>query len=496
MYHPLAEGKNKMRGNPRQAALFGILSLVIVTGCGGGANQTNQPQPPTTANAFSKASLNGTYVFTANGADIVGPFALLGTMQADGNGGVTTGRTFIQANSGSTGNFALTGSYTVQSDGHAVVNLLSDAIGPVTLDLILLSPDHGLVMRFDSVSTASGTLDKQDPSAFDPAIHPVVLCCSWIFNFRGTDTAGRPEAAVGSFTIETGNSITGTVDENDANLATFNAPILPGPVGNFFEVGPEGGGAFAYTTSAGTLHQLHFIAIDANHLKLISDTSVEAGDLYSPAVLLGSFAFTVSGPEGYAAGGVLNLDGAGNVLDSSVEDTNVAGSISLNAGASGTYSITPNGRIELLLNDRRFSIFAGYPSTGGIQLVQMNGGVASGVGFLELGATRSNASLNGRYGANISGSTGGGKFGEIAQLTADGNGNLTGSGSINNAGTLTSGLKLDGTYLVSPNGRAVGTLATSTGTMNVVFYVSSGNQVSFIGVDTDRVSQGVLVQQQ
>jgi hypothetical protein len=234
-----------------------------------------------------------------------------------------------------------------------------------------------------------------------------------------------------------------------------------------------------------------------NHLKLISDSGVEVGDLYRPAVVFGSFAFTVSGPQGYAAGGVLNIGAAGNVLDSSVEDTNVAGSISLNAAVSGTYSSTPNGRIELRLNDRRFSIFVAYPSTGGIQLVQMNGGVANGVGFLEAGEIHSNASLNGRYGANISGSTGGGKFGEIAQLTADGNGNLTGSGSINNAGTLASGLKMDGTYLMSPNGRAVGTLATSTGTMNVVFYVAFGNQqVSFIGIDSDRVSQGVLVQQQ
>jgi hypothetical protein len=489
-----------MRENYRQAALFGILSLVILTGCGGGANLANQPQPPTTANAFSKASLNGTYVFTANGVDIVGPFALLGTMQADGNGGVTTGRTYIRADSGATLNFALTGSYTVGPDGHAVVNLMSDAIGPVTLDLILLSPDHGLVMRFDSISTASGTLDKQDASALDPA----ALAGSWVFNVRGIDTEGRPEAAVGAFTV-TGNSLTGTVDGNDTILETFNAPILPGPVGNFFEtgpvgvgvdVGPGGAGVFAYTTSPGTLHQLNFIAIDANHLKLISDISPEAGDSYRPTSVFGSFAFTMAGPEGVAAGGVLNVDGAGNVLGSSVEDTNVAGSISLNSGVSGTYSITPNGRIELLLNDKLNSILVAYPSTGGLQLVQMNGGVASGVGFLGAGATHSNASLNGRYGANISGSTGGGKFGEIAQLTADGNGNLTGSGSINNAGTLTSGLKLDGTYLMSPNGRAVGTLATSTGTMNVVFYVSSGNQVSFIGIDSDRVSQGVLVQQQ
>jgi len=486
-----------MRGNYRQAALFVIFSFVILTGCGGGASQANQQPQPTTANAFSKASLNGPYVFTANGVDIVGPFSLLGTLQADGNGGISTGRTFIQANSGSTGNFALTGSYTVQSDGHAVVNLVSDAIGPVTLDLILLSHDHGLVMRFDNVSTASGTLDKQDPSAFDPAIQPVVLCCSWIFNFRGTGTTGLPEAAVGSFTIETGNSITGTVDENDMNLAVLNAPILPGPVGNFFHVFPGGTGSFAYSTSPGTIHAFTFVAIDANHLKFISDSGVEAGDLYRPAALFGSFAFTVSGPQGYAAGGVLNVDGAGNVLDSSVEDTNVAGSISLNSAASGTYSISPSGRIELQLNDKRFSIFVAYPTTGGIQLVQMNGGVATGVGFLEAGATHSNASLNGRYGANISGSTGGGKFGEIAQLTADGNGNLTGTGSINNAGTLTSGLKMDGTYLMSPNGRAVGTLATSTGTMNVVFYKAFGNQqVSFIGIDNDRVSQGVLRQQQ
>jgi len=46
------------------------------------------------------------------------------------------------------------------------------------------------------------------------------------------------------------------------------------------------------------------------------------------------------------------------------------------------------------------------------------------------------------------------------------------------------------------NGRAPGTLVTSAGTLNVIYYVASSKQVLFIEVDSNRVSEGLLTQQQ
>jgi hypothetical protein len=49
---------------------------------------------------------------------------------------------------------------------------------------------------------------------------------------------------------------------------------------------------------------------------------------------------------------------------------------------------------------------------------------------------------------------------------------------------------------MSSNGRAPGTLATSAGSLNVIYYVASKNQGLFIDVDGNHISQGVLARQQ
>jgi hypothetical protein len=67
---------------------------------------------------------------------------------------------------------------------------------------------------------------------------------------------------------------------------------------------------------------------------------------------------------------------------------------------------------------------------------------------------------------------------------------------LNDNGSLQSDLALNGTYAMSSNGRAPGTLVTSAGSLNVIYYVASKSQALFIDVDGNHISQGVLTRQQ
>lgn len=480
---------------PRAYFLVGlsILLAFVLTGCGG----SSQPQPPPPAVTFTNASFSGSYVLTANGTNSAGVYTLLSILQADGNGNIASGRTFYNSSTLSFGNFSTTGGYAVGSDGRTTVNLNVDNLGAITFDLVLVSAQHGLVVRFDDAATASGALDMQDPSAFNAA----AIAGTYVFNLLGTDSSGLPEASVGVFTVDNAANITGGVqDTNDNGVITANAPIQAAPT-SVFDVGPPGNGVFSYTTAPEGLRSFGLAAIDANHIKFISNdaTIVQAGDLYrvAPASISGSFVFAMKGLTGsapFAAGGVLNTDGAGNILNSSVEDINSGGTVTLNSQLNGTYSVS-GSRATVALNGGSINL-AAYPSMGGMQIIELDGPVvATGVALQQTGAL-SNATLHGSYGANLTGIDPAGQFDSIARFSADGKGNLAGMLSLNDTGTLRSNLPVTGSYTLAANGRAPAALATPVGTINLIFYVANSNQALSIEADSDRVAQGGVVQQQ
>src|SRR5689334_2045244 len=222
------------------AIFFSLITLLAMSGCGGSSTKT----PPVVA-FFNNASFAGSYAFTANGVNGSGIFTLMGILQADGNGAITSGRTFYNSTAtGFAGNFSVGGSYLVAPDGRTNVNLNADFIGPLNLDLVLLSAQHGLVVRFDNTATASGSLDKQDPTAFTAA----AMAGTYVYNLIGTNSAGMPEASVGTFTVDSASNITGGVqDTNNNGVVTANAPILAGPTSVFDIVAGIGNGVFSYT---------------------------------------------------------------------------------------------------------------------------------------------------------------------------------------------------------------------------------------------------------
>ena len=493
-----------------------LSSLMVVSGCGGGSNSAQvvdpnhdkpspTPTPTPTPTTFSNALLNGNYVVAVKGTNAKGPYTLLAILQADGNGTIPTGHTFYNASTLSFGNFPISGTYNVAGDGRATFNLNvntldSFTLEPITLDAVLIDAQHGMVARFDSTATASGSIDKQAALPFSAA----AMAGSYVFNFQGTDSAGQPETSVGTFTVDNQSNITGGIqDTNDNGVIMTGAAVMAAPT-SVFDVVPEvGNGVFSYTTSPEGLRDYALVAIDPNHIKFASNESdkVQLGDLYraSPANFSGSLVFALQGVAGaggpaFAAGGIVNTDSAGGVLSSSVEDVNSGGMVSLNSPLSGTYS-TSGRRVLLTLNGGAINL-AAYPSMEGFQIIETDSSaIASGVALPQTGGF-SDATLNGNYGATLAGHSASGAFVALARAAADGNGHLTGMLNLNDNGSLLPDLALNGTYAVSGNGRAPGTLVTSAGTLNVIYYVASKSQGLFIEVDGNRIAQGVLARQQ
>jgi hypothetical protein len=479
-----------------------LTSVAVLAGCGGGSNQI---APPAKGN-FTNASLSGSYAFAVTGTNSGGFFALAGSLQANGNGTITGGVEDI--NSPGTAvvrtNVGITGTYTVRADGRTTATLIPAAgsgLNNITLDFVLLSSQSGLVVRFDNAATASGTIDLENSGAFSNA----ALAGALAFNLSGVDGSGLSLGTAGTITTDaSGNITSGVQDVNDNGTVSTNLVVTP--AAGAMSDPSTGRGTVSISTNLGTFN-FAFYVVDANHIKLIStDASpVLSGDAFrqqgpfSNASASGPFVLTLTGAIGggpFVAGAVITSDGAGNITGT--EDANRNGTVNTNFAVTGTYSIASNGRGTLTTNSGIGTAnFAIYPSTGGLQILELDA-IANGVAVTQPAGAISNSTITGRYGLNLSGvdlnnQT---EFDAAAQFTADGNGNLTGTLDLNNSGTLTLGLALSGTYNMNANGRGTGTLRTANNTLNVVFYAAGGAKVVFIEIDNIDPAVGVFQQQQ
>ncbi|HEY6305286.1 MAG TPA: hypothetical protein VI488_02360 [Candidatus Angelobacter sp.] len=479
------------------------LSLLLMAGCGSGASIVTPVM-----GGFTNSSLNGTYAFSISGQNAAGFFAVAGSFQANGSGALTGGTLDFTSPSGVFTNQALTGSYAVRSDGRTTATVTSTNVA-LNLDFVLLNTSSGLAIRFQSTATGSGSIDLQSASAFNLAS----LAGSLAFNVAGVDSGGtNPESSVGLVTFDATGAITsGVLDDHDLFFAaTTNLPVTPASGAVSSPAAGNGRGTVTITTTLGPRTFAYYV-VDANHVKLVEiDASITtpflAGDAFrqSSTTVSGSFAFTLagattSGTTVFVAGGILNTDGAGNILGTSVTDINNGGGFFQAVATTGTYSVS-GGRGTATLNGGFGSVnLAFYPSTGGLQTLEIDTPiVASGTALQQSGAPFSNSSINGSFGLNLTGVdiVNSVEVDGIAQFNTTGTGTLSGAFDFNDGGALSNSLALNGTYTVSSNGRAVATLnPSSLGTFNVIFYMASGSRVLFMEPDVNQVSVGVFASQ-
>jgi len=471
------------------SALFGLAFLVA---CGSGSPK---PTPPPSG-SFSDADLNGTYTFSTVGTDSSGSLiAIAGSFSANGSGGITGGA--FDLNDPAIGIFSdqaiSSSNYSVSVDGRGQATLNTSS-GQVGLAFVLASDAHGLITEFDNTGSGSGTLDLQSSPT---------LAGPYTFSFSGIDVAGNPRSMVGTFAVDGSGTITsGTADVNDAGIPAPNQS-LSGTV--TLGSGTTPGTATLVTSSSGTSHY-DVYAIDSTHLKFIEIESgsppVVIGDAFAQQTTIpsGQIVFTAAGLDAsgnpMALGGFMTSDGV-SAITNGLEDFNDAGTVSSSQlSFSGSFTPVTGGRSLFTLNSffngtTNSYTFAAYPSSGGIQLLEIDSsGITTGAAYAQSSTSFSTPE---GYGFNVSASNSGGyEEDDIAEFQPSGGNLCTGTCliDVNDEGSTSYGNRITGSY--ADDGTGSGRGAISTTYVNGLYYTIDGSSLLFLETDNNQVGLGSL----
>jgi hypothetical protein len=521
--------------------LLALSALTFSVACGGSSSGIANPVAPPTG-GFTNANLNGTYVFSIAGADQASglPYAIAGTLTADGSGGngkgnITAGT--VDINDANTTEFTSGpiagvpinsgGFYNVNVDGRGQITIgLSSSVSNfpnLTFDFVLQDNNHGLITEFDDFATGSGTIDLQAAG--------VTPTGSYAFSLSGAAYSGSPWATVGNFTVS-GTSIAGLDDLNEFALS-YAGYALTGSLALTSSSGPATTLTISQNGATPFSGLFDTFAIDGTHLKFIEmdSTATLSGDAFSQtstAFPTGSLAFTLEGAnvsgDPVAIGGIMTTSGT---AISGTQDYNLAGSPS-SGSPPFTAAYTPGGTGRFTLGTfttfAQGASYAAYPysngSSVGLFLLQNDetDGIAVGSAYAQSASATLAASQG--YGLNLSGinltesASAGGlvEVDDIAEFTTSSSGNtITGvideNSDLNGAPVATSApfdnnSSGTSTYTTPTGGR--GQIGASVGSSNnstlnggflLTYYTVDGTTFPFIESDSGQVSAGVFTQQ-
>jgi hypothetical protein len=482
--------------------------LAVLAGCG----SSNSVVPPPSG-AFSNTDFSGTYTFSVEGSDPNGPMSIAGSFTACGcTGGTISGGAadFDDPLLVAPGSAIGTNStYNILKDGRGTANLFITPTGgtvfTVTVDFVLTSSSHGLIIRYDSGGTGSGTIDLQPNVVAQSAIENT----PYAFTLSGSDSNNDIISTVGSLTLNSSGQIAGVEDCN-VNGGTFFTSALSGSV--LLGSGTAPGSATIQTPCASGALTFDVYTIDSTHLKLIeSDTAATlVGDAFaSTSFPQGGLVFTMAGldaplPNGapFVAGGTVTSDGASQLTGGleDVNDTNtgvdggVTPAVPLNFNGTFVASPSGSGRFQVALSGFAGGTdFVAYPSSGGILMLETDIGISatvtSGIALTQTAGAGIAATQG--YGLNNQGSdfNTGSELDEIAQFTTTSTG-LTGLLNDNDGGSLNTG-NVNGTYTAAGSNGA-GSATLSNDLQSIFYYAADSSTVLFISTDPNQIASGVI----
>jgi len=354
---------------------------------------------------------------------------------------------------------------------------------------------QALMVRFDSSSTGSGTINAQSQGLLTAS----AFSGNYAFGLSGVDSSGEPLVIAGRFyadgvgTIPPGaavqdindngtstySAISGTTTTTTTTTTTSTGTSVAGADttlhGSFLmdATAPNSGRGtltLASTDTAvfanGITLQFAFYIVDNTHLKVVEIDNAAAltGDIYgyngsSPAVAAdgefnagaalpaGNYAFTVAGSStngAYAVGGVFNTNAVASATSGSLSgvlDINDGvASILLDASLAGSsFIVDPNyGRITMPLRVNNVTKnFIGYTAyynsqTGPVEFVELIEVDANAIASGIAFPQASAGALQGNYALNLAGACGP-KNGAVEQDVA---GQVTASGTTSLNGVL------------------------------------------------------------
>jgi hypothetical protein len=508
-----------------------LVSLAILAACGGSSNPTVTP-PPT--GGFSNSNLSGTYVFSVTGSvsDSANDFvSIMGTFTADGKGNISTG--VLDQNSTVANGLILTtvtsGSYNIGSDGRPTGNstlptgliTLQTSSGTFQFDYVLTSNEHGLITEFDNFGSASGSLDLQSNVALSD-----IAGQSYAFNFTGTSGFGSsictfsngntfvvPYSTVGAFTLDSNGNITTGLEDFNNNCSSSGATNVAVTGGSVTTTSTPWTASIQTTINgSNTIYKFDVFPIDKTHLKFIETdaTPIVVGDAFTQAssIPTGNNVYTLAGfdstvPGPFTAAGLIVTDGSGNIKNTSTEDINDAFAPATVTGITGSYTALTGGRAELtfltgFVNGNGGTacasncMFAVYPSTGGLQMLEIdNGGMTNGIAYAQ---TATSLASGEGYGMNLSGANTTSSEDDIAEFTNN-NSSFSGIIDINQQGSTSFRNAFSANYSADSTVPGRGTVnPTKNGFLLATYVVDSATAIA-VSTDSSFVGLGALVTQ-
>ncbi|MGH9514018.1 MAG: hypothetical protein ACRD2U_17980 [Terriglobales bacterium] len=488
----------------------GCFLLLFSLGCGAGPG-INGISPST--GGYSNSSLSGSYVYQLAGSDVSSgvtavPYEESGVFIADGKGNITGGvDDATEEGTGTALGNTISGTYTIASDGTGSITLNGTAFQSTNFVVTLGSSSTVYMVEADALN-ASGTAQLQDSSAISAAPSG-----TFAFRMHTTSAQGVSVATVGQFTVSAGVFQSGSVDVNQSGTAssptltnfTFNAPIS------------DGRGTGNFTESLGATASFNYYIVDGNNVRmLVTDTSAnvgghgvaekQTGGPFSASSFSGSYAFGSEGDDNSSIDAVNTVGqftaSAGSITGAydSVQDSTPLNNVPITAGS---YQLASNGRVTATFTSssgtvsrifwmvgpsRAFFITANNPTDGSL--------TEDGTADLQQTTPFSTSTINGQFALTMQGVNPSFFIDRVGTLKWDGAGKLTLNEFVNDTGSGSSPGILTGTYAVSSNGRATGTInSLSVNSNDLVFYMISNTDGYVLQEDSGTELMGMISQQ-
>ncbi len=327
---------------------------------------------PLTCSSGNEAALMGQYAFVfQGGSSNFGTYGLAGSFTADGTGSIGTGVADISPTPMPTLTLTIQAngsSYTLGPDNRGCLTLatLDSAIRIRRFRFAVGGFNAGIatkgrIIEFDDASGSGtrgeGILRKQDPTSFTTNS----IQGNYVFGSVGTDPSAGRTADLGVLSAMNGSIPSGQLDVNRAG--TLLTPV--NIVGGFISILADGRGTITFSTSPGcgicggtdgfgaivyvvSSQEMVFLSTPGTFPVLTGQIFKQALNNFDNTALnatsvvqFSGFGARSLGPD--ASVGVAIPNGSGAITV--VLDTNSAGTFTPLLSASGTYVVSPNGRV-------------------------------------------------------------------------------------------------------------------------------------------------------
>jgi len=306
---------------------------------------------------FTNADLSGDYVISLTGVDSRGAYFLVGTITADGVGGLT-GNLDTNSIGGVNKNQQIHGKYTIFPDGRGDLQLFGSTAGTTSghnLRIVLTANKTvAQAIEFQTTNISAAKVEKQSQACsafagtdfqgtyafgeggFMPGGVANVLAAVGTLNANGGVISGQEDKSNGTLSQLTLN---GTFNQDPTTKCRYESTVSDGSITEHFvyylvSPGPTGGKAYFMTTDSGTS---------------VPVLGGFAEQQTATAIADGNYAFLTdhSGTEGeFHIGGQIALS-AGNVTGGEQDEAPLQSPFTPATITGGSYTDTGSGRFTL-----------------------------------------------------------------------------------------------------------------------------------------------------